>query len=108
MFLSRYSLYYFNFQYFGGSVFKSMLMLQVILTQSVDHPFSITIFEDKLFWSDWSGREIKVCNKFTGKNQKSLIRERKNKIYGMQIFHPSLFKSQVIYYCIHYKKYLYT
>lgn len=55
------------------------------------------MFEDKLYWSDWSGKEIKVCNKFTGKDRKSLIRETKSRVYGMQIFHPSLFKPQVLY-----------
>lgn len=82
-----------------------MLVLQKILTQSLDHPFSVTVFEDKLYWSDWSGKEIKVCNKFTGKNRKSLIRERNNRIYGMQIFHPSLFKPQVLKNCMHYLNY---
>lgn len=70
---------------------------QIVVTQSVDHPFSVTVFEDKLYWSDWSGKEIKVCNKYTGKDRKSLVHENKSRIYGMQIFHPSLFKSQVLY-----------
>lgn len=71
---------------------------QIVLTQSVDHPFSVTVFEDKLYWSDWSGKEIKVCNKYTGKDRKSLVHESKSRVYGMQIFHPSLFMSQV--YCV--------
>lgn len=67
----------------------------MIVTQSVDHPFSLIVFEDKLYWSDWSGREIRTCNKFTGKDRKSLVRESKSRIYGMQVFHPSLFKTRV-------------
>ncbi|VVC34061.1 Hypothetical protein CINCED_3A006126 [Cinara cedri] len=67
---------------------------RVVITESVDHPFSVTVFENKLYWSDWSGKEIKVCDKFTGKDRKSLVHETHSRVYGMQIFHPSLFKSQ--------------
>jgi len=55
----------------------------------------VAVFEDKLYWSDWSGEEIRVCNKFTGKDYKSLVRESRSRVYGMQIFHPSLFTTQV-------------
>ncbi|XP_025205329.1 vitellogenin receptor [Melanaphis sacchari] len=68
---------------------------KVIVTEYVDHPFSVTVFEDKLYWSDWTGKEIKVCNKFTGKDSKSLVRENKSRVYGMQISHSSLFESQM-------------
>lgn len=69
----------------------------MVVTEYVDHPYSVTVFEDKLYWSDWSSKVIKVCNKFTGKDSKTLIRENKNRVYGMQINHPSLFESQVLY-----------
>ncbi|XP_050441147.1 vitellogenin receptor [Adelges cooleyi] len=66
---------------------------RTVVTESVDHPFSVIVFEDKLYWSDWSGKEIKVCNKFTGRDCRSVVREAKTRIYGMQIYHPSLFKA---------------
>lgn len=69
----------------------------MVVTEYVDHPFSVAVFEDKLYWSDWTGKEIKVCNKFTGKDSKALVRENKSRVYGMQIFHSSLFESQVLY-----------
>lgn len=83
--------------FFQISLYNSYFYFQVTLTQMVDHPFSLTVFEDKLYWSDWSGKEIKVCDKFTGKDQKSLVRESKSRVYGMQIFHPSLFQAQVFH-----------
>lgn len=32
------------------------------------HPFSISTFEDSLYWSDWSQKAIIKANKFNGSN----------------------------------------
>nr|QJD20828.1 vitellogenin receptor [Liposcelis entomophila] len=63
---------------------------RTILEKSVTHPFSIAVFEDMLYWSDWRGREIQMCNKFTGKNHSSVVKEKKSNIYGVHIYHPAL------------------
>ncbi|XP_030759399.1 putative vitellogenin receptor [Sitophilus oryzae] len=63
---------------------------RVILENVVKHPFAIAVFEDKLYWSDWETMSIDSCNKFTGKNHTTLIKEHKNFIYGINIYHSSL------------------
>ncbi|XP_022903502.2 vitellogenin receptor [Onthophagus taurus] len=63
---------------------------QVILEGIVKHPYSIAIFEDKLFWSDWTTKSIHHCNKFTGKNFHTIIKENKNEIYGINIYHAAM------------------
>ncbi|XP_034252136.1 vitellogenin receptor [Thrips palmi] len=63
---------------------------RVILEKVLKHPFDIAVFEGSLYWSDWEGRQIQACDKFTGKNHRVLIRERKNKVYGVHIFHSSM------------------
>ncbi|KAL0278971.1 UNVERIFIED_CONTAM: hypothetical protein PYX00_000631 [Menopon gallinae] len=62
---------------------------QIILKQAVKHPFSIAIFEDMLYWSDWESKEIQKCNKFTGKNHTLVVKEKKKStIFGVHIYHP--------------------
>ncbi|XP_065565992.1 very low-density lipoprotein receptor-like isoform X4 [Artemia franciscana] len=39
----------------------------------VGHPFSITTFEDTLYWSDWTLHTIMKANKFTGKDAKPVV-----------------------------------
>jgi Low-density lipoprotein receptor repeat class B. len=36
--------------------------------QTLSHPFSISTFEDWLYWSDWQQKAIYKANKFTGDN----------------------------------------
>lgn len=54
------------------------------------HPYAIAVFEDKLYWSDWATHSIQSCDKFTGKNHHTLIKEKKDYIYGVHIFHSAL------------------
>ena len=68
---------------------------RVILKDVDKHPFGLAVFEDTLYWSDWSGQELISCNKYTGKNRRSIIKEPKVKIMGITVSHPSLFKSVV-------------
>ena len=32
-------------------------------------------FEDTLYWSDWSGGMLASCNKFTGKQRRTILKE---------------------------------
>lgn len=63
---------------------------RVVLDGIVKHPYAIAVFEDKLYWSDWVTHSIQYCDKFTGKNHHTLIKEKKEYIYGMHIFHSAL------------------
>ncbi|XP_028982602.1 vitellogenin receptor-like [Diachasma alloeum] len=60
-----------------------------VLHTAVTHPFSIAVFDEKLFWSDLRMKSIRHCNKLTGKDEKILIQEA-NEIYGIHIHHPVL------------------
>lgn len=61
---------------------------RIILDKVVEHPYVITIFENRLYWSDWSTHSIQSCDKFTGENHKTIISQDKT-IYGIKIYHPN-------------------
>jgi hypothetical protein len=48
----------------------------VVLDSYVRHPFSLSVFEDTIYWSDWSRKEIKSCNQFNGKNRKVPVKTK--------------------------------
>ncbi|XP_076632440.1 putative vitellogenin receptor yl isoform X1 [Colletes latitarsis] len=52
-------------------------------------PFSLAVFENKLYWSDAISNTIQSCDKFTGKDWKALVHSN-NSIYGMHIYHSVL------------------
>ncbi len=40
--------------------------------EMLKHPFSITLFGDFMYWSDWDRNSIFQADKFTGKNAKQI------------------------------------
>lgn len=63
---------------------------KIISMGNVGHPFSIALFEDTIFWSDWETKSIKSANKFTGKNETVLLKEGHLFPMGITIYHPIL------------------
>lgn len=63
---------------------------QVVLEGIVKHPYGLAVFEDRIYWSDWSTRGIESCDKFTGKNHHTMVKETKNYIFGVHIFHSAM------------------
>ena len=61
---------------------------RTILTTHTIHPFSLAVFEDTLYWSDWETREIVSCNKYNGKNYKVIVKEAGIRPMGIVIAHP--------------------
>lgn len=56
----------------------------------VKHPYGIAVFENRIYWSDWSTKAIESCDKFTGKAHHTMVKETKNYIYGVHVFHSSM------------------
>jgi len=65
----------------------------IILDTVAKHPFSLAVFEDSLYWSDWEMQEIVSCNKFNGKNFKTLVKEAGIRPMGITLAHPLLIQS---------------
>ncbi|CAL4136351.1 unnamed protein product, partial [Meganyctiphanes norvegica] len=62
-----------------------------VLPQAVaDHPYSMAVWEDKIYWSDWTQDEIQSALKLTGKNQEPILKESLQQLFGLTIYHPAL------------------
>ncbi|XP_033360743.1 vitellogenin receptor isoform X1 [Bombus vosnesenskii] len=62
---------------------------KAILKDIAKRPFSLAVFENKLYWSDWISNTIQSCDKFTGKNWEVLV-STNSTIYGIHIYHSVL------------------
>lgn len=62
---------------------------RIILNGIAKKPFSLAVFENKLYWSDWISNSIQSCNKFTGKDWNILLKLNST-IYGIHIYHSVL------------------
>jgi DNA-binding beta-propeller fold protein YncE len=63
----------------------------ILVQDTVFHPFSMAVFEDNLFWSDWITYSLDICNKFTGRNQSTILRENGRHMMGVHVYHPALY-----------------
>lgn len=51
------------------------LSFRQILNRHLPHPFAITVFEDQLYWTDWTTKSISAANKITGKGYRNVHSE---------------------------------
>lgn len=63
----------------------NILIFKVVLSSGIKHPYSIAVFENKLYWSDWAGNNISECNKFTGKEKRHLVNGWNEKIIDIHV-----------------------
>ncbi|XP_050099574.1 putative vitellogenin receptor isoform X1 [Anopheles aquasalis] len=60
----------------------------VVLSGVLKHPFSVAVFNDRIYWSDWDTKSIQSCDKFTGKGRQNMVHDRV--IFDVHIYHSSL------------------
>ncbi|XP_013384074.1 uncharacterized protein LOC106154305 [Lingula anatina] len=70
---------------------------RVVTSRGMQHPFSVTVFEDTLYVSEWTTGTVTVLNKFSGDNRTSLP-ELFHRPMGIQVYHP-LRQPTVYNYC---------
>ena len=64
-----------------------------LLKETKTNPFSVSVFENRVYWSDWSGNDIKSCDKISGNSTKVVMKAED--IYGIHIYHPDIHKNEV-------------
>lgn len=57
--------------------------------EQISHPFSMAVFEDNIFWTDWSGGDIRMAHKYTGKHFQKIVLGL-NSPMGIKVYHESL------------------
>ena len=63
--------------------------MRIILSEdslTTMHPFAITVFEDSVFWADWSSQSINLANKFNGTDARRLLGGLRSPT-GVQVVH---------------------
>nr|XP_033342194.1 vitellogenin receptor [Megalopta genalis] len=62
---------------------------RTILRDIVKMPMAIAVFENKIYWSERASKTIETCDKFTGKDWKTLA-QANSVVYAMDIYHSVL------------------
>ncbi|KAG4077892.1 hypothetical protein HA402_013826 [Bradysia odoriphaga] len=61
---------------------------RTVIDQVLKHPYGLAVFENNIYWSDWSAMSIETCNKFSCKDKKVVVKDRK--VYDIHIYHNSI------------------
>lgn len=56
-------------------------------TLNLNHIFSIAVWEDKVYFSDWESKSIEYCDKYTGNNCGTLIK-LVHRSMDLKVYHP--------------------
>ncbi|XP_032774864.1 low-density lipoprotein receptor-related protein 1-like [Rattus rattus] len=72
-----------------GSVNLDGSGIRMMQLTQIQSPFSVAVFEDKVFWSDLQTRTIQSVEKMTGKDRAVLIK-RSGQPFGLKIMHEVL------------------
>jgi hypothetical protein len=59
----------------------------ILAHDQIYHPFSISVFEDHVYWSDWYKTAIYKANKFTGENV-TVLKQGLVNLFGINMIHP--------------------
>ncbi|KAG1687419.1 Prolow-density lipoprotein receptor-related protein 1 [Nymphon striatum] len=57
-------------------------------SQLLHHIFSLTVFEDYLYWTDWETKSVERCHKYTGENHQTIAKTI-HRPMDLQIYHPN-------------------
>lgn len=56
--------------------------------KSLGHPFSISLYEDNVFWTDWKTNSVSMANKHSGSDARELQRLT-SRLFDIKVLHPS-------------------
>ncbi|XP_078048816.1 putative vitellogenin receptor yl [Augochlora pura] len=62
---------------------------RIVLEAVGKAPSSLAVFENRLYWSDRASGTVQSCNKFTGKDWRTVI-NASSAVYGIDIYHSVL------------------
>ena len=57
-----------------------------VIVETTVHPFSLTVFNYYIYWSDWSLRGIYRAEKHTGANMKMMIQGLPTRPMGVTVY----------------------
>ncbi|XP_064480176.1 low-density lipoprotein receptor-related protein 4-like [Ornithodoros turicata] len=61
---------------------------KVLISQELPHPFGLTIYEGRVYWTDWDAKAIQSADAVTGENRRSLLTGFE-RIMNIHVFHRS-------------------
>ena len=59
---------------------------RLLIKENIGFPFALAEFQDKLYWTDWSDRSIKVVRKHKKNRDQRIVRRTPWSPFGLKVF----------------------
>lgn len=107
MIVTQFNIYSFFLDYVDSRLFWIDAKLHTIKSSQLDgsnirtvvhnakhiaHPFAVAVFEDDVYWTDWSSDSIRKANKHTGEDFQQVALGLRSPM-DLKIYHSSIQKS---------------
>lgn len=66
-----------------------LLLLQLVTRRGVPHPYSISVYEQSMYWDDWSTQSIQKANKRDG-SARQTIKSNVRGLMDLKVFHQDV------------------
>ena len=66
-----------------------LLLLQVVTRTGLPHPYSISVYEQSMYWDDWSTQSIQKANKRDG-SARQTIKSNVRGLMDLKVFHQDV------------------
>lgn len=69
-----------------------ILTHQHLATAIVYHPFSLAVWEEHLYWTDWNQMRVQSCIKRDGRHVKTILKGTgEHQYFGLSLYHPAMY-----------------
>lgn len=58
----------------------------MLIGTDLPHPFGLTLYEDRIYWTDWQSKSIESADRKTGLERKT-VRENLENLMDIHVFH---------------------
>ena len=66
-----------------------LLLMQVVSSTGLPHPYSISVYEQSMYWDDWSTQSIQKANKRDG-SARQTIKSNVRGLMDLKVFHQDV------------------
>ena len=72
------------------------MFFQVVFNRGLPHPYAISIFEESMYWDDWSTQSIEKASKTDGSARETIL-SGVTGLMDLKVFHQDVQRGRILF-----------